>query len=206
MGWIKDSGLTVAKKTNNHPRSMTDKVEIRRRLLDAIADAAVLDCFAGAGKMHREVWRLAADYVACDLKWYRDDRLAYVADNRRLLRSIDLRAFSVFDLDAYGSPWEAAMIIAARRQVLPGERVAFAITDGSSLKIKMGRLPAALAELSGMASAPAGASRSEDEIVDRALLALARRMRCTIVSRAEARGKTGAGVRYIGIVLQGLPA
>ena len=65
--------------------------------------------------MWREVWHEAAAYVGCDLKWYRDERLAYVADNRRVLRAIDLKPFNVFDFDAWGAPWEQVLILIARR-------------------------------------------------------------------------------------------
>lgn len=206
MGWIKDNHLTVTRKVNNHARTLPAKVDIRQKMLGEIAAAHVLDAFAGAGKMHREVWRAAASYTAIDQRWYKDQRLAYVADNRRVLRAIDLQRFNVFDLDAYGSPWEQALIIAARRRVAPGERLAFALTDGSTLNLKMGGLPIAIRELAGFGAKVDGALRLQDEVFDRCLLGLANRLRCRLLLRWEARGKTAAMVRYLGVVLEGLPA
>lgn len=206
MGWIKDNKLAATVKVNNHARTLPAKIDIRQKLFAAIFQANVLDAFAGAGKMYREVWREAASYTAIDQRWYKDQRLAYVADNRRVLRAIDLQPFNVFDLDAYGSPWEQALIIAARRHVAPGERLAFALTDGSTLNLKMGGLPTAIRELAGFSCKIDGALRLQDEIFDRCLIGLACRLHCRLLHRWEARGKNGSQVRYLGIVFEGLPA
>ncbi len=173
-------------------------------MLEAIgADKArVFDAFAGEGEMFRAVWSSAAAYAGCDLMWYRDDRLAFVADNRRVLRAIDLAPFNVFDLDAHGSPWEQAMIVAARRPLSKGERVGIVLTDGSGLGIKMGNLPGALAKLTGMRGRPSGLNRSHDELIGKALWAVARRMGAEPVKRWQAKGKTGASVVYVGAVLE----
>jgi hypothetical protein len=168
-----------------------------------IGPARVFDGFAGSGRMHRDVWKDANHYVGCDMRWYRDERIAYVADNRRVLRSIDLQEFNLFDLDAYGSPWEQIVIIAARRSVSAGELIGICMTDGSGLKLKMGQLPNAMREIARLSGNPSGASRIHDEIIDRSIDGLARRMRCEVVSRWDAQGKTAAAVRYIGLVLRG---
>lgn len=93
------------------------KIKIRENVLLAIGTdrASVFDAFAAAGELHKAVWHRAHSYVGCDLQFFRDDRMAFVADNRRVLRSIDLAQFNLFDLDAFGSPWEQAYIIAKRR-------------------------------------------------------------------------------------------
>lgn len=153
--------------------------------------------------MHRDVWHSASKYVGCDLKWYRDSREAYVVDNKRVLRTIDLAEFNIFDLDAYGSPWEQVLIIAARRNVEKGERIAFCITDGSGLNMKMGGLPLATREITGITAVVAGASQLHSELIDMAVKGLASRMRCGVISRWEAEGKTSAQVRYLGLVLEG---
>ena len=92
-------------KTNNNPAARAAKIEIRRQVLAAIGagNAAVFDAFAGEGELYREVWAAAASYVGCDLEWYRDERLVYVADNRRVMRAIDLVAFNLFDFDSAGA-------------------------------------------------------------------------------------------------------
>jgi len=108
----------------SHRQAKSAKVAIRQNVLEAVGrDARVFDAFAGVGEMHREVWHQAAGYVGCDRVWYRDKRVAFVADNRRVMRSIDLTEFRVFDFDSFGSPWEQIVILAARRPIAPGERV-----------------------------------------------------------------------------------
>jgi len=104
-------------KVDNSPSAHAAKVDIRKRVLETIGPgkARVFDGFAGSGKMFEAVWSSAAAYTGCDLKWQNDDRRMYAADSRRVLRSIDLAQFNVFDLDAYGSPYEQCLIIAARR-------------------------------------------------------------------------------------------
>ena len=199
MGW---SSTLKGTKVNNHPASFANKAELRRRLLEQVG-GGVFDAFAGAGRMFREVWKHAPDYVGCDLAWYPDTRLAYVADNRRVLRAIDLARFAIFDLDAYGSPWEQALIIAARRRVAPGERIGFALTDGSKINLRLGGMPVALRTICGFRSVVAGAGRLQDEITDLAIAGLARLMRCQIAHRWEARGSSGARVIYTGLVLVG---
>lgn len=191
-------------KVDNHARSMPDKVALRRRVLEAVPSAQVFDAFAGSGQMYQRVWRDAPGYVGCDLRWFPDDRVAFVADNRRVLRSIDLGAFGIFDLDAYGSPWEQALIVAGRRMVRPGELVGLCLTEGSMMKLKLGGLPKALAQVAGLRPTAVGAAQSADEIMQRAITGLADRMRCRIAKAWMARGKSAAEVRYYGLVFEGV--
>lgn len=197
----------TAKKTNNHPAAAKAKAEIRERILEEIGpeNAHVVDAFAGDGAMFRNVWHRAAGYVGCDLVFYRDARTAFVADNRRVLRAIDLEPFNIFDLDAYGSPWEQALIVADRRRVVPGERIGLLLTEGSGLNLKLGGLPTALRVIAGLRPGLAGANRQQDAIIDLAIAGLCRRMNVTALRRWQATGKTGAAMRYIGLVLEGKP-
>jgi len=201
------AGMKRVGKIKNAHASKPAKIEIRRHVLDAIGcDAAVFDAFAGAGEMYRNIWHEARAYVGCDLEWHRDGRLAYVGDNRRVMRCIDLAPFAVFDLDAHGSPWEQATILAARRAVAPGERIGLVLTEGSGLNLKTGKLGNALGQLVGMTVRLDGMMRWQDDILTRAIDGLARRMRCAVEARWQAKGKTGAAVVYVGLVLRGAMA
>lgn len=197
-----------AAKIRNHEASFDAKVAIRQNVLDAIGadEARVFEAYAGAGEMHRAVWHRASSCVGCDLEWFSGSRLAFVADNRRVLRTIDLGRFNIFDLDAFGSPWEQAIIVAARRRVAAGERIGMVLTDGSGLTLKQGGLPLALAELAGLSQRLTGVARWQEKVIDRALTGLMRRMRCRIDERWQASGKTGAAMRYIGLVISGAEA
>jgi hypothetical protein len=201
--------VSDGEKIDNNPRAMTAKIDIRRRVLEAMPDRVrVFDAFAGDGHMHAAVWANAFGYVGCDLKYKPltgGTRCMFAADNRRVMRAIDLAAFNVFDFDAYGSPWPQAIILADRRPVAPGERIGLVITAGHAGIPYMGQVvPAAVSELAGLRKGVAGLARNIDNVVDRCVIGLARRMRCGIARRWQAKGKTGAEVIYTGLVLEGV--
>jgi hypothetical protein len=204
MGRFSDD-LAKMKKVDNHAAMAPAKIEIRNNVLQEIGESAsVFDAFGGSGKMYEGAWRNAKDYVGSDLRFFpQDDRLAYVADNRRVMRSIDLGRFNVFDFDAYGSPWENVLILASRRTVESGEKIGIVITDGSGINMKQGGLPNALKQLCGIAGRPGGINRQQDQIMDTAIMAMCKRMNCELLKRWQANGKTGASMRYIGLVLAG---
>lgn len=193
-------------KTNNHPATAKAKATLRRYVLDAMRGhaPAVFDAFAGDGQMWQAVWREADHYVGCDMKWYRDEREAFVCDNRRVLRAIDLQRFNIFDLDAYGAPWEQALIISARRVVHPGERIGLVITEGSALHLKLGGIPASMRIIAGVQRGATGGGRSHDELMDRCIAGMCKRMKCKPVRRWIARDTSGAKVVYVGLILEGI--
>lgn len=191
-------------KTDNHEATKAAKIKIRKNVLAAVTPdkARVFDAFAGTGNMYRDVWKDAAGYVGCDKRYFPDERTAFVSDNIRVLRAIDLTPFTVFDLDAYGSPWEQALIVANRRKLKKGERIGLVLTEGSGLAIKANSLPKVLSLLSGVRTGMTGYIRIHGTLIDRALAGIATRMGGKIVSRWEAKGRTGAVVRYIGLVIE----
>lgn len=192
-------------KTDNHPQARKAKVVLRQNVLAAIgAKAVVFDAFAGSGEMYSAVWKNAAAYTGCDLKPQSDGRLMFCADNRRVLRAIDLAKFSVFDFDAYGSPWEQAIILADRRRVKAGEKIGLLLTEGAGLGYRFNNVPQAISVLTGIRAGGVGMGRRQDDIIDRAIAGLAKRMHCTVEKRWQAdRNTGGAPMRYIGLVLTG---
>ena len=196
--------LKNSSKKHHSAAAWGAKVEIRERVLQFVGagKARVFDAFAGVGELHEAVWRLAAHYEGCDSKLYLDKRTMFCADNRRVLRCIDLALFNIFDLDAFGSPWEQAGIIAARRPVAKGERLGLVLTLGEGLKLKLGGMPPALGRLAGFTRGVPGALR-DGEIADRAIRGIARRMGCEIAHRWQAERKRGSNTRYVGLALRG---
>lgn len=188
---------------DNSPSATRAKIVIRRNVLDAIGaeHAHVFDAFAGSGHMHAAVWSAAASYVGCDEKFFRDDRLAYVADNCRVMRAIDLAPFNVFDFDAYGSPWEQVLILIARRPLTAGERFGVVLTDGQGLNMRMGATSTAFAKVAGIRAVLAGMGAERDHLIDRAVGRLGWLMGAKIERRWEAHGKFGSAMRYIGLIL-----
>jgi hypothetical protein len=147
--WPKKKGR---KQTHNGALALPAKVIIRDNVLAAVPTVRVFDAYCGpVGEMHARVWRKAADYVGVDTAWRREDvRRRYVADAALVMRAVDLSHWNVFDIDAFGSPWDLAIILAARRRWAPGELGALVLTDGSDGKMRFGGFNA-MAELVGPA-------------------------------------------------------
>ena len=193
-------------QVHNGRQTWKAKVEIRRRVLEQLAPGAhVFDAFAGPGLMYQHVWSRAASYVGCDEAWHQDDRCCYVADNRRVLRAIDLAPFTIVDLDAFGSPWEQALILAARRPPLAaGEHFGLVLTEGTSLYTRFSQVPFAMRQAAGvLPTVDLGVGHLHDELITRGLVGIARRMRGHIIKHWRAASTTGAQVRYVGLVIEG---
>lgn len=193
-------------KTHNSHAALGVKIEMRRNVLDSVGRerAHVFDAYAGPGEMYRGAWREAASYTGCDAEWFKDERRMFVADNQTVMRSIDLGAFNVFDLDAFGSPWETATILAARRRVAPGETVGLCITDGSGLRLKLSGVPHALARLAGVGGTMKLANRGHDAMFDRALNVVCERMGARVTKRWRASSNQRAAMRYEAVVMEGV--
>jgi hypothetical protein len=115
-------------KHNSAPEA---KARLRHKVVDLLggpAACSVLETHSGPGEMRRRAYGGARDWLGID----RDPKApdAIHADNALVLRAIDLGRFNLFDVDAFGSPWECVWLIARRRPVRPGETIAVVITDG----------------------------------------------------------------------------
>lgn len=150
-------------KVHNSPAALAAKVELREHALADLrgrgAPVHVLDVFCGpTGEMWSHVWKDGADsYTGIDEAYvWPDPRRRFVGDNRRVLRAIDLARYNVFDVDAFGSPWEQLVIIMARRAWKLGELGAVVITDGSARTLQFGNPTHALAHLLGLSSGGRG--------------------------------------------------
>jgi hypothetical protein len=194
------------KQKDNEPSAVRAKAQIRERVLTGIGpeQAQVFDAFAGEGIMYREVWREAASYVGCDQeKFVRDERLAFVGDNRRVMRCIDLGAYNVFDFDAYGSPWEQVYLMIKRRKVAPGEKIGVVLTEGQGMKMDMGGMSGALSLIAGVRQYMPGMGAAQQQIINRAISRTAMMMGATIENHWQAISKFSSTIRYIGLVLRG---
>lgn len=197
-------------KVHNGGRGMKAKIELRRHVLEHISPARVFDGFAGRGEMFRACWSATQFYVGCDLTWtITDPGRRFAVDNRRVLRSIDLQQFNVFDFDAFGCPWEQMVILAARRSWGAGERGAVVLTDGTSLKGRFGGASAGLKNLCGLHKniglAPSDASSKAQQSI--AMTEWCRRANVKPIRlwRAEGNstGKGGERMVYTAMVFEG---
>ncbi|MEN6533978.1 MAG: hypothetical protein ABFD89_09975 [Bryobacteraceae bacterium] len=191
-------------KTDNNPEAFAAKVGIRENVLQLVKPSRVFDAFCGTGKMYREVWAKADAYVGCDSReWLFSDPPRFMADNHDVMRSIDLQQFNIFDFDSYGSPWDQVLILAARRRWRKGEIGGLILTDGSSLKTRMGGLPFSLATLAGLDSASKSPSTHGNIAISKlALAGFLRRSNLEITHAWEADGATSSKMVYSGIVFQ----
>jgi hypothetical protein len=96
--------------------------------------ALVLDAFAGEGHMYSHVWHRAAGYLGLERRFSRPPGHprgeCWRGDNRRLLEHAMARAaWTIVDLDAYGSPWQLFRRVA---QLARTDRLAVTLTCGLS--------------------------------------------------------------------------
>jgi hypothetical protein len=205
LGMARRGLITIRHRNNTESRSGA-KIGIRRNVLDAIGadNAAVFDGFAGEGAMYRAVWSRARFCVGCDLDFRpEDDRLAYAADNRRVLRALDLARFNIFDCDAWGDPWEQMLIIATRRQMSEGETIGLVWTDGQAMKMQFQHRPGrALQVLAGVENRVPGMHRELDAVHDRAIARIAGMMGAAVARQWRAMAPNRSMMRYGGVVLR----
>lgn len=172
---------------DNDGAFMEAKVALRRRALRE-APGAVLDCFAGRGSLYRIVWNEAPSYrgVEKDLqKVLAHPAPCYHCSAEEAVAALPLGGFTIFDMDAYGSPWAEIEIIARRRRLLPGERVAIVITDGSVRRALMGLTNHALARLADAPPEAPGAHHRWSLLTRRALESVAAQMGGALIALDE---------------------
>ena len=198
------------KKTHNRANAVEAKRTLRRNVLERVEPARVFDVYCGPdGDMWSNVWRDAADYIGCDLEWKPEDpRRRYVGDSLRVLRAVDLSGYNVFDIDAFGSPWEATLILLARRKWAKGERGAVVFTDGSGMKTRFGDcIPGALRELVGVQAAPGSGTDGAEFLHRMGVSAFLKRAGVDVLGRWTATSaSSGAGnipMFYTSVVFEG---
>ena len=199
-------------KTHTSPEVISKKVGLRSGILEAFAErstpAHVFDAFCGpTGEMFDRVWFKATSYVGCDqeIVWP-DHRRRFVGDNRRIMRAIDLAAWNVFDLDAFGSPWEQMVILSVRRPWSSGELGAVILTDGSHGRTQLGGSPRALGHLCGLrhlCGLPTG-QRTGEALQAIALDAWVQRSRVRVLKQRRFERLGGMRMAYSSVFFEGL--
>lgn len=108
--------MAVTKKTDNH--YLADKIFLRLRYANLSADPKILDCYGGMNKVWSGVHRLSGNPVNRISIDKRNDLLDFHlhGDNEKILPSMDLSSYDVFDLDAYGIPYKQLCLIFENRQ------------------------------------------------------------------------------------------
>jgi hypothetical protein len=190
---------------------MKAKVQLRENVLSEVKPARVFDAFAGLGKMFESVWSRADSYLGCDSRdWLPSEpHRRMICDNRIALRALDLSTFNVFDIDAYGQPWEQMLIIAHRRRWATGEVGAVVTTDGSTRKNAFGAPSIATNQLLGVSNLQTPRNHaSADKIADMCAAKWLELSGVRQLKRWQATGR-GSGIggqkmTYTAIVFRGI--
>jgi len=102
-----------SQKINNS--FLKEKVVFRIKHLPDINAINVLDCFHGNGCIWYNVRRnIKRDISVFGIDIQEYDEFSLVGDNLKILPNLDLDAFNVIDVDAYGSPYEQVKIISGK--------------------------------------------------------------------------------------------
>lgn len=185
-------------KTDNAP--IAAKQQIRLSILDKIKNPRVCEVFCGTGEMYRSVWHKAEDYIGIDKRKFFDERITICGDAEKAIRTINLNDYNIFDIDAYGSPYNILSYIVQNRTE-KGE-LAFVLTDGSSMDLRLGRVSRGLRELSGIKNhILKRASNIHDELIIEVVKNIERITGKKSSDFVIAKGKTGAAMRYYAFIL-----
>lgn len=112
-------------KVDNDPSPL--KEEIRRQFLPE--SASVLDLHCGLGKMYREAYEgRVAYYHGIDNTKVFDPRICTIQDNSAYVMANDISRYDVFDIDAYGCPWQLFYRV---MQKAKQPRITAFLTDGA---------------------------------------------------------------------------
>lgn len=181
-------------KTNN---AKTDvKQKMRQSALDSIdGERNTLEVFCGAGKMYTLVWHKSDTYTGIDKVKFFDSRHTICGDARKALRLVDISKFNIFDIDAYGSPYETL------RDILPlvgdHSKIAFVLTDGTNMDLKLGRISKGMRFFTGIDFHIAKRAHVlHDEFINDVIDKTAQMLNGAVENKRIAKGVTGSAMRY----------
>ncbi|MFZ5440480.1 MAG: hypothetical protein ACOZQL_10755 [Myxococcota bacterium] len=150
--------MPTKKPAKHHNSALAPKVAMRRWLVEqlgGIEKVRVLDCFAAKGMLWERAYDRTPNYLGLDIRQFDDERRMVVTDSRRFLRhqDVDVRAWNLFDLDAFGTPLEHLALLCERwRQVGGGrEPIGICLTDGTGFNANMNSTSRGLLRYVGMA-------------------------------------------------------
>ncbi len=184
-------------KVENHEAAKQQKTYLRRWLVSQLDSPRVLDCFSGPQAMRGTCYQ-DLPYVGIDKEKLGPDQ--YVGDTHRVLRAIDLKPFTLFDIDAYADPWSAWIRIVDRRKLEPGEVIGVAITC-ATLRLKFGVPSKIQAKILGENWwVPCG--EAAELAIDVLEWRLAIRWGAEVVARRRFRREERLGMTYDALVLR----
>lgn len=187
-------------KTDN--AKINAKQDLRNNVLSYFDEKHVLEVFCGSGEMYRDVWHVADTYTGIDIKKQFDERNTICGDALKVVSTIDLDCFNIFDIDAYGSPYDVLNIILNRYQG-DAKRLAFILTDGINMDLKMGRICKGLRSLLDVDSKIfKKANNLHGKIIEDIVDIVAEKLKAKVIHKQFAKGITGAAMRYYAFVIE----
>ena len=119
--------MRAATRTKTDNKSIGNKIFLRRKATEHLAQARVLDLFAGNNVLWRNIE--TARYYGVELLPGKGANLN--ADARQAIDAIDLSAFNVIDCDTYGVPFEVCRKLLEHPQVRPGTVIIYTAICGA---------------------------------------------------------------------------
>jgi hypothetical protein len=181
-------------KTNN--AKVTAKEEIRNKAFNSLNEGhKCLEVFSGAGEMYEKVWHKCIKYKGIDIKKYFDKRDTICGDAEKIISTLDVSEYNIFDIDSYGSPYTILDIIT--KNTITSNKIAFIITDGCAMDLRMGRVCKGLRELTGITRHKIKkAHKIHDDLIAIVISEVAKRLSGNVEIIRIAKGVTGSAMRY----------
>lgn len=189
-------------KTDN--AKIAAKSKLRENLINVMpGKTSVLEIFCGKGEMYDAVWHKANRYTGIDKRFFSDHRHVLHGDALSVVSQIDCSDYNIFDIDAYGSPYDILLEIVTQLSKKNIDQVGFCITDGVQMDLRMGNVTKAMSELSGLNFKKiGGAHRMHDQLIIRIIDNIAALLNGYIVDSNIAIGATGSGMRYYTFIVE----
>ena len=189
-------------KTNNAKNK--SKIQIRENVLSLFKNERnVLEVFCGDGKMYRDVWKKGDKYTGIDIVEFNDERETIQGDSKEVLNSLDIDRYNIFDIDAYGSPYEELSIILKKLDRNKYNEYAFIITDGLGIDLKMGNIAHSLRSILDIKSSKIkNAHKLHEVFIQKIVDKLIKNFNNIKETKFyHTKGITGANMRYYSIYI-----
>ena len=186
-------------KTNN---AKTDaKQKLRESVFLNMKNSNVLEVYCGSGEMYNAVWYKAEKYTGIDKVKFFDKRHTICGDAEKAIRLVDINDYNIFDIDAYGSPYEILDYIVGKID-LKNKKIGFVVTDGVDMDLKLGRVCKGLRRFIGYDFHIAKrANVLHDDFIKIVIDKIAEKLKGKVENLLIAQGVTGAAMRYYSFVI-----
>lgn len=186
-------------KTNNAKTNA--KKELRMSVIENIPSPKVLEVFCGDGEMYRAVWKDAEKYTGIDKIKFFDERHTICGDAEKAIRLVGVNDYNIYDIDAYGSPYEILDYIVSKIDQ-ENKKIGFVITDGVNMDLKLGRVCKGLRRFIGYDFHIAKrANVLHDDFIKIVIDKIAEKLKGKIENLLIAQGVTGSSMRYYSFVI-----